>query len=65
MRLLEELFNRVKVGVAQEELAKHQKQTEEAKRRKEIEDANEENAKRQKRQQEVCFFLFNKIPILN
>lgn len=53
MRLLEELFNRVKVGVAQEELVKHQKQTEEAKRRKEIEDANEENAKRQKRQQEV------------
>jgi hypothetical protein len=53
MRLLEELFNRVKVGVAQEELEKHQKQIEEAKRKKVIEDANEENAKRQKRLQEV------------
>jgi arginine/serine-rich splicing factor 17 len=52
MRLLEELFNRVKVGVAQEELEKHQKNVEEAKRKKQADDANEENIKRAKHQQE-------------
>ena len=57
MRLLEELFNRVKVGVAQEELEKHQKFLEEAKRKKEIDDANQENIKRQKHEQEVWKIL--------
>ena len=53
MRLLEELFNRVKVGVAQEELEKHQRHMEDVKRKKEIDDANQENIKKIRHEQEV------------
>jgi hypothetical protein len=39
MRLLEELFNRVKSGRSSRRIEKHQKQIEEAKRKKVIEDS--------------------------
>lgn len=53
MRLLEELFNRVKVVVAQEELDKREKMLKDEKRKREIEEANQENLKKIRMEQEV------------
>ena len=53
MRLLEELFNRVKVIVTQEENEKKLKELKEVVQRREIEEAKQENIKRMKIEQDV------------
>lgn len=57
MRLLEELFNRVKVIVQKEEHEKCVKDLKEAEARREIEEAEEENSKRMKLEQQVSGIL--------
>ena len=57
MRLLEELFNRVKVIVQKEEHEKYVKNLKEAEARREIDEAEQENIKRMKLQQQVGAFL--------
>lgn len=53
MRLLEELFNRVKVVVAQEEMEKREKELSVEREKRLIEEASLEQAKRIKIEQEV------------
>lgn len=52
MRLLEELFNRVKMAVAQEEMEKRQKELSEEREKRILEEANMESAKKVKIEQE-------------
>jgi arginine/serine-rich splicing factor 17 len=53
MRLLEELFNRVKKIVTQEEHEKYMQELKLAEKQREIDEANQENIKKMKLEQEV------------